>query len=89
MPKMYKLTLSESESDAIAFHGCRSLVSEFLLVHMFVDDPTSETNILTFHLELEYHEAWTLRNLWEEEGPLSCGSKTLNEKLEAFVNSIV
>jgi hypothetical protein len=76
----YKMTLTEPEVEAIAWHGYRYAVSEFLMKHLNCDNNS---------LELSEPEAWELRTAWEDEGPLSCGSEELNWKLQEFVDSFV
>jgi len=83
MPKSYTLELAESETDAVDFHGHRYRVSEFIQKHTTCDDDGR------WVMKLSEPDAWTLRDLWDDEGPLACGSAELNDKLQRFIDTIV
>lgn len=80
----YKLELTNDEADAIFWHGHRYSVSELLTRKLHQND--AET---AWEADFAEHEAWALKDLWDDEGPLSCGSRELNGKLQTFIDRIV
>lgn len=87
MPKPYKIEFTHDEAQAIFFHGGRYNVSDFLERHMTENEEGNCQSAWT--VELEENQAWVLKDLWEDEGPLACGSESFNSKLQQFIDSIV
>ena len=79
----YALSLTDEEIDAVNWHGGRYEVSEILCKALVQEEDGRQW------FELEEVEMWALREAWEEEGPLSCGSAQLNQKLQEFIDFVV
>ena len=84
MAHAYTIEFTKRESDAIDWHGYRYSVSVFLQKHIVCDEDNN-----SFIMELSEPQAWELRDLWEDEGPLSCATGTLNSKIQDFIDKIV
>jgi hypothetical protein len=84
MSKPYKIEFTPDEAQAIFWHGGRYHVSEFIERHGHETDDEKG-----WVMELEENQAWVLRDLWEDEGVLACGSESLNAKIQAFIDQII
>jgi len=85
MRKPYAIQFTNDEATAIAWHGHRYEATNILdrKLHQ-TDDETA------WVCEFEEHEAWALREAWENDGyTLACGSEELISKVDAFIASIV